>query len=189
MPAEAIRQAHLERYKWMEDILTDTSLGYGDKAVALRLALHQNLKTGRCNPSVQTIAAGVGMRARNAQYKLRNLEQGGWIERRMGGGGPRGTTQYDLVSVQSNAPLDDELRMQETGATMQAHASKGAKNDRKGRTTLHPNLDNIEQNIRTVSEDTRSPDCKKLWKIKADRSQMLRSRPALRSFGDNVRDK
>jgi hypothetical protein len=158
MPAEAIQRAHRERFAWMKHVLADADLTNGEKLVALRLALYKNLKTGRCDPSVRTIARGVSMRERNVQYILRTLEEGGWIKRRIGGGGPRDTTQYDLVRVQSIAPLDGELRMQETDATMHAHASKGAENDPKGRTTLHPNLDNIEQSIGIVGEDPHSPD-------------------------------
>jgi hypothetical protein len=52
-------RSHRDRFAWMEDVLADADLTKGEKLVALRLAFYKNLKTGRCYPSVQTIARGV----------------------------------------------------------------------------------------------------------------------------------
>ncbi|MFH0295672.1 helix-turn-helix domain-containing protein [Bradyrhizobium sp. 31Argb] len=48
------------------------------KIVGTRLALHHNIETGRCDPSLTELASGTGMSDRNVRRMLRELEQTGW---------------------------------------------------------------------------------------------------------------
>ena len=52
MLADALKEAHHERWAWIEAVMADGSLTLAEKVVALRLAAFQNVKTGRCDPSV-----------------------------------------------------------------------------------------------------------------------------------------
>jgi hypothetical protein len=163
MPEDPLKVAYRDRMAWMEDVLADPALSNGEKVVAMRLALHKNVRTSRCDPGIETISKGVAMRSRNVQYTLGRLEERGWIRRRMGGHGPRNTTQYDLLRVHLSAPLNESARVQEDEATVQPDALKGAKTHANGRTAVRPNLDNIQENHGTVYADMHSDDFRNLY--------------------------
>lgn len=107
------KQAYREREKWMAAVVADGRLTRGEPALAIRLALHKNLEMGRCDPGVETLAEGTGMKVRNVQYSLEGLQQKGWIKRQMRSGK---STQYELSSgVQCVAPPSEREGVQENG--------------------------------------------------------------------------
>lgn len=64
---------------WIEGILADTSLIPSAKIAAMRLAIHHNSKTGQCNPTLPTLARGIGMSSRTTHTALTALRDAGYI--------------------------------------------------------------------------------------------------------------
>ncbi|MGZ3309482.1 MAG: hypothetical protein ACXU8R_13260, partial [Xanthobacteraceae bacterium] len=50
-----------DRMNWIEAMMLDRRLKDRPKLVLTRLALHFNLPTGRCDPSLRTLVRGVSM--------------------------------------------------------------------------------------------------------------------------------
>jgi hypothetical protein len=84
---------------------TDNTLTASAKAVAVCVALHLNIETGRCDPSNEDLATGTGMSERNVRRMLRELEQSGWMKVEV-----RGHHQYNSfelrVPVGEDRPTD-----------------------------------------------------------------------------------
>jgi hypothetical protein len=82
------------RHRWIEAMMLDRRLSERDRLILCRLALHLNLKTGRCDPAVGLLAMEVSLGGsedvaqRMARRSLSSAEKLGWIERvhRHGGG-------------------------------------------------------------------------------------------------------
>ena len=85
------------RMAWMERLLA-SDLSDRAKVVGTRLALHHNDKTGRCDPSLDRLVAGVSKARSGVHAALVELAEGGWIEIESRGreGGGRGTNVYRL---------------------------------------------------------------------------------------------
>src|SRR3984893_15918815 len=101
---------HADRFRWEQDVLANPQLTAAQKIVLTRLALHLNIKTGRCDPSVKTLATGAGMAECTVPATLSRAETLGIIKRAIGGGRTR-TTSYTLVSpaktVHNAAPFSE----------------------------------------------------------------------------------
>src|SRR5262245_52867795 len=75
-----------DRFRWLASLLRDLKLTYGDKCVATYIIMiHFNDWTGQCDPSVPTIAKGVGMTERGVRTCLNRLNEHG-----------RGFLKYEL---------------------------------------------------------------------------------------------
>src|SRR5437660_145599 len=100
-----------DRFLWERELLANPHLTAAHKIVLTRLALHLNLETGRCNPSVPTLATGACVAERTVQAALSTAEALGIIERAVGGGRTR-TTSYTLVgrpkTVHGDAPFPEQ---------------------------------------------------------------------------------
>jgi hypothetical protein len=55
------------------------TLTHGAKVLASRIALHHNIDTGQCNPSMVMLTAGTGMSERTVRRMLAELTVSGWI--------------------------------------------------------------------------------------------------------------
>jgi len=90
-----------DRMNWIAAMTLDARLGDRDKLILTRLAMHYNLKTGRCDPSHGMLAfeLSIGGTIRNATRTVRrSLEKAatiGWVKREARKGG---STQ-SLISV------------------------------------------------------------------------------------------
>lgn len=71
------------------------------KIVGTRLALHHNIETGRCDPSLTELASGTGMSDRNVRRMLRELEQTGWV--RVQGRGYHRSNSFELRVPEAEA--------------------------------------------------------------------------------------
>jgi hypothetical protein len=144
----AVNLTHAEHFQWMEAVLAapSSTFTHAQKTVLLRLALHRNLKTGRCDPSIEIIAAGSALSSRAVQATFVRAEEFGWLTRLIGGG--RGnTTSYSLRlggSFASEETLHSDAAFTETlhGQTTNDNAEKGAPPSRKPCTSMHPNTEN-----------------------------------------------
>jgi hypothetical protein len=76
-----------DRHNWIKAMILDARLSDRDKTVLTRLALHLNLKTGRCDPTLDLLAletsiSGSEQSARRmVRRSLERADKLGWIER------------------------------------------------------------------------------------------------------------
>src|SRR6478752_3706608 len=70
-----------QRDEWIGQMLSadDEALTAATKLVAVRIALHLNVKKGQCYPSVPTLAKGTNICARHIPRVLAVLERSGWL--------------------------------------------------------------------------------------------------------------
>jgi hypothetical protein len=140
----AQRLSHADRFEWQRNVLANAELTATQKNILIRLALHLNIQTGRCDPSVRTLAKGAGVAERTVQIALAAAETLGCIRRNIGGG--RGNTNaYDLLTqpterVNADAPFEERVH---------GDARKGAPDGQKPRTAVHQNIENKEKNSET----------------------------------------
>lgn len=80
-----------DRDRWMMVMMLDNRLNARDQIILVRLALHLNLKTGRCDPSVGLLASETSIDGRDAERQARRSlakgEETGWIRRSFRFGG------------------------------------------------------------------------------------------------------
>ncbi|MET4788260.1 hypothetical protein ABIF64_000438 [Bradyrhizobium japonicum] len=70
-----------DRDEWMRHLLAIdiATLSHGAKILAMRVALHLNVETGQCNPSMAMLAEGTGTSESTVRRMLHELEQQGWV--------------------------------------------------------------------------------------------------------------
>jgi hypothetical protein len=132
-----------ERYKWMEAVLAAPEFTAAQKAVLMRLALHQNVKTRRCDPSIVGLAAGSAVGDRAVQKTLVVAENRGWIKRHVGGGRSNRST-YDLRFPKTDAAEKtpsggSPFAEPEMAERVNGGAQKGERRFAKPRPVVHPN--------------------------------------------------
>ena len=137
---------YAEHFRWMQEVLAERAFTHAQKVILVRLALHLNLKSGRCDPSVETVAIGAAVKARAVQATIAQAQELGWLIRHEGGG--RGNTNsYTLhlkdadvtaKTLHSGAPFVETLH----GETVIGGAQKGATRRCKPCTAVHPNTEN-----------------------------------------------
>jgi hypothetical protein len=79
----------LKKWKLLQAIVADRSVDVAAKVVAAKLLDHYNTKTGRCDPSYQTIATGIGYSRRHVMRAVACLTSAGWIETKKRGSAGR----------------------------------------------------------------------------------------------------
>jgi hypothetical protein len=112
-PARAPRKTE-EWDNWVAAMMLDTRFTSGDRVVLARLALHYNLETGDCFPSLKrsAIEAGLGESGvRTVQRTIRKAEQLGWIERTTRKGGPAEKNQTNLYELRLPDAINIGLRV------------------------------------------------------------------------------
>ncbi len=55
---------HAERFRWIEGVLANPAFTHAQARVLVRLAMHLNVATGRCDPAINTIAVGAAVSSR-----------------------------------------------------------------------------------------------------------------------------
>jgi hypothetical protein len=86
------RRAEIETFRdrdlWIERMLAADNevISPGAKLVAVRIALHLNVGSGQCYPSVPTLMTGTGFGERHMSRMLAALERSGWLGVRRSGG-------------------------------------------------------------------------------------------------------
>jgi hypothetical protein len=101
-----------ERFRWVEAVLADREFTEKQKNILVRIALHYNVKTQRCDPGIERIAASSNASKRAVKATLAVARARGAIATKLGGG--RGhTSSYRLLmgwintaeTVNGRAPL------------------------------------------------------------------------------------
>lgn len=70
----------LTKWRLLQAIVADPQLDAVSKLVATRLLGHCNTKTGRCDPSYQTIADALGYSRRHVIRSMQRLASAGWVQ-------------------------------------------------------------------------------------------------------------
>lgn len=69
----------LNKWRLLQAALSAPDLSPVAKCVMGRLLFHLNTDTGRCTPSYQTLAEGVGLKRRAVIYAVQDLERAEWL--------------------------------------------------------------------------------------------------------------
>jgi hypothetical protein len=109
-----------QRDVWMRALVADHSLSPMTRLVGVRLGLHFNCKTGRCDPSYATLAAEVAISERSAIRAVSSLKAQGWIAVKQRGGGYRTysnnfTLQTPNDEVTGESPHKSDVVTQQSG--------------------------------------------------------------------------
>jgi hypothetical protein len=152
------RISHAERFGWQQSVLACPKLTATQKNVLTRLALFHNVKTGRCDPSIETLASGSGVTMRTVQKALAAGEVLAFIRRKLGGGRSI-TTSYELrlppaETLNAAAPFKETVNGETVnrktlfdGETLNDGAQNPERRDPKPRPAVHPNIENKKKNI------------------------------------------
>ncbi|GJE43843.1 hypothetical protein AEGHOMDF_3022 [Methylobacterium soli] len=99
-----------DRERWIAAVLADPEMTAQCKVVAVRLALHHNIGTGRCDPSVDGLAAGACCTSRAVEKAIAFLDKAGWISRSSTRGRHRNRYQLrvERASAHPSKSPDDE---------------------------------------------------------------------------------
>jgi hypothetical protein len=152
-----------DRMNWIAAMMLDGGLTDRDKAVLTRLAMHQNLKTGRCDPSQGLLAEELNIcpdkRESGERAIYRSLSRGrkrGWltITHRPGGeiAGQKGGSQSNsyVLKVPTFARIEGDKSRERSGQI----------EDRSGQgcppNTESSNLEPLQHSV--LSEPHRSPN-------------------------------
>jgi hypothetical protein len=137
---------HAEHFGWIQAALADPAFTAAQKVILVRLALHLNLKSGRCDPSIETVARGAAVKTRAVQMTFGKAQRLGYLIRFEGCGRGR-TSSYCLVlkeaasrseTLYSGAPFTETVHSQ----TLNGGAQNGAPPRDKPRTAVHLNTEN-----------------------------------------------
>ena len=145
---------HAERFRWEQSVLAHPKLTAAQKNVLARPALHHNVKSGRCDPGVETVAKGAGVSTCAAQKALAAGEALGLIRRRLGGGRSI-TTSYELrlpsaETLNGGAPFSETANGETLFGieTLNGGTRNPERRDEKPCTAVHPNIEeNKKENI------------------------------------------
>jgi hypothetical protein len=95
----AVTNVH-QRHNWMCAVVAAKERTETQRLWAVRLALHLNITTGRCDPSYRTLAAEVGVSERTSMRTAAALEAAGWLRiERTAGGSSRNTNKFQLLVI------------------------------------------------------------------------------------------
>jgi hypothetical protein len=68
-----------DRDEWIAAMLAAPDLSWRAQVIATRIALHHNVKTGQCDPSMVGLAAGCGVSENTVRSTIKVLEATGWL--------------------------------------------------------------------------------------------------------------
>jgi hypothetical protein len=119
-----------QKFAFMHRLMADKTLSFAAKTVAVSLlTIFHNMKTGRCNPSLVSIAETAGCSRRTAFSAIAELKNTGWITvESIGGGSSECSNRYsfDFERVQTSAPLtgvqDSSIGVQDSSKRVQTSA-------------------------------------------------------------------
>jgi hypothetical protein len=90
---------HRDHFRWLEAIIAAADISATARLLGVRLALHHNVKTGRCFVGYAKLAAEIGIAERSAMRAVAELERRGWITVHRGGGrGHANTFRFSIPS-------------------------------------------------------------------------------------------
>ncbi len=81
----------LKKWLFLQGVFEDSDLSSSAKLICARLLYHLNSYTGRCDPSLQTLAEGIGRDRQSAKRAIKELDDRGWLTAKCSyeGGRPR----------------------------------------------------------------------------------------------------
>src|SRR6266536_2211105 len=137
----AVTPTLLDKWNILQAIVADT-LPASAKVIAARLLEHRNGHSGRCFPSIPTLAAGVDMSDDTARRAVRALKRRGWISisRRAG---QSHLFEFDWSRLDPSrtceaTPHESARGTPPESATREAPPAEGSKKPRKPKKTHRP---------------------------------------------------
>jgi hypothetical protein len=125
-----------QRDIWIEQLLAAKELSHGAKVVAARIALHFNVSTGQCYPSIVRLAQGTGIGERHIPRVLAVLERSGWLGITRSRGGRGYANSFHLITPKT-LTRESGFRTKETLTPETRNTDSGvtptAKNSERGR--------------------------------------------------------
>jgi len=151
-----------DRDNWIKLLLAADggTLSTTAKIVATRVAFHHNIETGRCDPSLGTLASGTSMSDRHVRRMLNELEEAGWLIVDKSHGGRRSLVDYNSHSFKLSVPV---TRTGESGLNPDTVVRDNESNpDKPGRLTRTNGVANPDTVVRQEkSESTAKRTAKK----------------------------
>jgi hypothetical protein len=69
------------RFRWMAEAFASPQFTDGEKCILVRLAMYQNMDTGRLYPSIETLARDTNQSRRQVERTIAKAVRFGWLER------------------------------------------------------------------------------------------------------------
>ena len=91
------------RDDWLR-ALAGAELSAMTRLIGMRLGLHLNCNTGRCDPSYAGLACEIGTSRSGAIRAIAALEASGWIEVDRHGGGRHRRNDFQLITPETVSP-------------------------------------------------------------------------------------
>src|SRR5262245_61320224 len=116
---------------WVNAMKLDLRLSSVEKLILITIALHYNLKDGRCDPAHGRVAVEAGLGsgetgAKAVQRAVTRAERLGWMERTCRRGGPREKNQTNLYELTLPKSIQDVLN--NVGPRLRVTGTRGAWN-------------------------------------------------------------
>ena len=99
-----------ERDDYMRAVNAAKGMSKTVKCILHTLALHHNVKSGKCNPAYKTIAAGADVSESTARRCLLQAEATGWLAIRRSSGGHHNAT-CDFILLMDRARVTGATQM------------------------------------------------------------------------------
>jgi hypothetical protein len=106
----------IERDDWLRAVCA-SDLPHVTARIAVRIGLHLNVTSGRCDPGIDKIATGSNISERSAYRQVAALRRAGWLAIRRGGGRQRSneyTLKYPDTALSGFKPLNPDSGDNET---------------------------------------------------------------------------
>ena len=93
-------------FAWMRGVAEDRELSFTARLIGLRLALHRNADTGKCNPSYQKLADEIGVYRGTALRAVQLMVKRGWLADPDSSGGRSNNFVFLLPASGSSATVE-----------------------------------------------------------------------------------
>jgi hypothetical protein len=141
----------------MAAVLADPEFTEKQKNILVRIALHFNVATQRCDPGTKRIATGCNASKRTVQITLAVARARGVIATKLGGG--RGhTSSYRLLMRWINTAETVHSGVPFINGKGESRSRKGESTGTKGCTVIHPNRKEQELNKNLIKDLNNCPE-------------------------------
>jgi hypothetical protein len=148
-----------DRDEWIAAMLAtpERVLDWREKAIAIRIALHHNINTGQCDPSIIGLATGCGVSGNTIRSAIKALEKSGWVGVDRSPGRHRNAFQLLAPTLQADCMVEPFKHAEglEDGQPFKERVPNPSTNDPNPSTCLHPNSESITAKNRTAKGTTK----------------------------------
>jgi hypothetical protein len=149
-----------DRDDWIAAMLatSESALDWRAKVTATRIALHHNIETGQCDPSIIGLAAGCGVSENTIRSAIKTLEATGWVRVDRSRGRHRNAFQLLTPTLQTDCRVEPFKHVEglDHDQPFNNRVPNPSTNSPNPSTCLHPNSESITAK-RTAKRDSDSP--------------------------------